>query len=270
MRVIRTVIKDIRVRQNLDVYLTMAIAAVVAILNIVGTAQQSVVSSAILATLALVSVSLLANRREADELETHLSKLGNQLRYASLSSAFTEWNENAFVSELQSAKEISGAYVTNLSLLNAHAEEFKAFLARGGAMRVVFVKPRTAAARMACQRGYGADALEDHLRYRLILSLDKLKEIRQSATNPDSVQARFVDFLPATVITLVTRVHPEGDSTAFVTITGFGVNTKSRPSYVLRKETDGKWFDYFKASFENMWKWDQCETIDLDANYDFQ
>jgi hypothetical protein len=73
----RNVIKDLRGRQNLDIYITLAVAFSIVCLDIFNVTDPSLISAAILATLALVSVSLLVNRRETDEVAKALGDLGN-------------------------------------------------------------------------------------------------------------------------------------------------------------------------------------------------
>lgn len=73
MNLFRSVLSDLKERQNLDVYITLAVAFTVVCLDIFNVTDQSVVSEAILATMALVSVSLLINRRETDEVAKTLA-----------------------------------------------------------------------------------------------------------------------------------------------------------------------------------------------------
>lgn len=63
--------QDIRERENFDVYITVIIAVVVAIGGIFGL-PDTIIFSAILATLALVSLGLLYNRRENREIRSVL------------------------------------------------------------------------------------------------------------------------------------------------------------------------------------------------------
>jgi hypothetical protein len=73
MKFIEVIINDLRNRQNLDFYITVIISLIVAIFGISQSVSQEVISSAILAILALVSLSLLINRRENDEIKKSLS-----------------------------------------------------------------------------------------------------------------------------------------------------------------------------------------------------
>ena len=69
MTILSDILQDIQSGKNLDVYITILVALVVAFLAVFGIIEPAIVSSAILATLALVSMSLLANRKR--EQRTH-------------------------------------------------------------------------------------------------------------------------------------------------------------------------------------------------------
>ena len=75
MKFLHRVWQDIKSGHNLDIYITVAIAMVVAILGVLGVADDKIVFSAVLATLALVSSSLLVNRRENEEIRSALSNV---------------------------------------------------------------------------------------------------------------------------------------------------------------------------------------------------
>lgn len=74
MKLYQVILQDIRARQNLDVYITVVIAVIVAVLDIFQVTDQTIVTSATLAILALVSVSLLTNRHENNEIRNRLTE----------------------------------------------------------------------------------------------------------------------------------------------------------------------------------------------------
>ena len=74
MKFFRLVWKDIRSGQNIDVYITVVIAIAVAIFGVIGIADLTIIASATLAILALVSVNLLSNRRENENIRELLEK----------------------------------------------------------------------------------------------------------------------------------------------------------------------------------------------------
>lgn len=63
---------DIRSGTNIDIYFTVLGSFFVVVLGILQVVDETIVSSAILACLALVSMSLLANRRESEKLKEDL------------------------------------------------------------------------------------------------------------------------------------------------------------------------------------------------------
>jgi len=72
MKIVNAIIQDIRKKQNLDIYLTILISLAIAILGAAQVTDQSIISSAVLAVLALVSINLLVNRRENDLVQKSL------------------------------------------------------------------------------------------------------------------------------------------------------------------------------------------------------
>lgn len=77
MKFLGEIIKDIRNRQNIDIYITVCLSLIIAILGFAQVANQEIISSAVLATLALVSISLLINRHENDLIEKSLTNINS-------------------------------------------------------------------------------------------------------------------------------------------------------------------------------------------------
>jgi hypothetical protein len=75
MKLLSRVWKDISSGQNLDVYITVLIAIAVAVLGALDIADVTIIFSAVLATLALVSTSLLVNRHESEEIRNVFSTM---------------------------------------------------------------------------------------------------------------------------------------------------------------------------------------------------
>ena len=75
MKVIRGLIIDIRYRQNLDIYVAVLLAFVISGLGFFQITDLNIIASAILTVLALVSLSLLINRRENETMIKGLAKI---------------------------------------------------------------------------------------------------------------------------------------------------------------------------------------------------
>ena len=75
MKVIRNFLIDIRYRQNLDIYIAVLLAFVISGLGFFQVTDLNIIASAILTILALVSISLLVNRRENESIIKGLAKI---------------------------------------------------------------------------------------------------------------------------------------------------------------------------------------------------
>jgi hypothetical protein len=75
MNIFRGFIYDVRNKQNLDIYITVLLAFTISGLGFFQVTNLTVIASAVLATLALVSVSLLVNRRENELIMKDFSKI---------------------------------------------------------------------------------------------------------------------------------------------------------------------------------------------------
>jgi hypothetical protein len=64
MKSLKVIWEDVKSGRNIDIYITVVIAFAIALLDIFGIVNQSVISSATLAVLALVAYSLLQDRRK--------------------------------------------------------------------------------------------------------------------------------------------------------------------------------------------------------------
>lgn len=75
MRLVRMIFDDIRKRKNLDGYIAALVAIVISFLGIISAVNLTVVSSAILAILTFISIWLIQNRHENQEIRLGLSRV---------------------------------------------------------------------------------------------------------------------------------------------------------------------------------------------------
>ena len=115
---------------------------------------------------------------------------------------------------------------------------------------------------MAADLAFGYDRQSKNLAAQVMLSVEELRELEQQF-GQESVQLKFANFLPQAVITILE--HRDGDATMYVTLNGVNQPSSARPSFRLRKSVDPKWYSFYQESFENLWQWDQAETIDLET-----
>jgi hypothetical protein len=175
---------------------------------------------------------------------------------------FTEWNSDLARERLKAAKtEVCQQAVNSYTFLSEAHSLLTDFVHQGGVLRCILVDPYGEAVQMATRRSIGADRRLGHVISELEHARQILNNISQQSVDQNSVQLRVVDHLPEPVMTIIDSDSPEG--TMFVTLNGFEKRLGSRPSFVLQRKGDEKWFEFYKESFENLWAHDLCRPVDL-------
>lgn len=252
-------LKDLKNRQNLDLYLTLGIALVVSILGITG-ASQELLFSAILAVLALLSFNLLQNRRDDDELKTTLNRLAPS---TNSSDQFfqTSFNPYSLREGILVARE---AFFWGVSLsitVPALDHAIEQGLKQGLNVKFLIIEPNSSAARMAAFRNWyrrNEDEVNS-IAQETLLRLSKIEAL--SASWPGSLEIRTVDYMPPYII-LATDPHlPSGSM--LIHLTSFRTPKEARPGFCLTRAKDPHWFDFFRKQFEEVWN--DSQTVDLSS-----
>lgn len=236
------------IKRNFDIYLTIVIAIVVAILGIFGIVNSTVISSAVLATLALVSSSLLVNRRENDDLRSELTNLTP--KYSIIGRLFNpEYDIADVIQQIRNSRVIylwGTALTTHIPLLR---DEIKQGLQKGLEIKFLLIKPHSSAVRMAVFRANNAD--EDELNNALERNLAILYSLKKEV--PDGkLEYKVVDYLAPYAMQCFDPHLSQG----IIRIILSTFKLKSilfRPSFKINRTDDEKWFIYFVEQFELIW-----------------
>jgi len=255
MNILNNFWQDIRDRENLDVYITVIIAIVVAIGGIFGL-HDTIIFSAILATLAMVSLGLLQNRRENREIRLALKQVNTSDQ---LSDKFLKDEFNAYElrERLAQARQIiiwSATFADTMATLSYAIEEA---LKADAKVRFLVMKPDSAAANVASLRHrFSREPLLESAKIKNVLSrLAKLS----SSVNSGQIEARVVDYIPPYTIVGIDINHRKGYM--WLRLASPFTDGTRRPTFGLDAIDDKKWFGFFSEQFETMWK--VSEVIDL-------
>ena len=74
LNILKRIIDDIKQGENLDVYISVPLAIIIAVLGILNQVSFEIIGASILGTLALLSASLLSNRKASSEIKTTTEK----------------------------------------------------------------------------------------------------------------------------------------------------------------------------------------------------
>ena len=174
---------------------------------------------------------------------------------------FQLWNPALFEEKLVNAKEVCMIATANENLIASINETLKEVIRRGGKIKCIYAKPESNAVAMSANQGYGPDRKIDTINIQIKSSLKTMQDIASVSTNNDSVQVKCIDHLFSSVISMIDHDKPDG--TIFVTLNGFCHHFSKRPHFILSKKKDGEIYSFFQEIFENMWKADNCELLDL-------
>lgn len=260
-RTLSVIWQDIRTGQNLDIYITIAIAIAVAILGTIGGANQTVISSAILATLALVSIGTLRNRREDEVIKNTLVKIETTDR---LAERFFKrgYDPSDFRERIRNSRKAffwGITFATSVQVLDYAIEQG---MKSGLEVRFLLVKPDSSASiKMAAFRHRHLDEERENSSLRGALS--RLADIASTASNsPGRLDVRVVDYLPSWT-TIATDPHLSSGYMS-VRLSTFRVPDEERPTFELTAKADTEWFRFFVDQFETIWK--ESELVNLDEH----
>jgi hypothetical protein len=255
MKRIETIWQNIR--QNLDIYITVAISVVTAILGLLGIVDQAIISAAVLATLALVSTSMLQNRHQASSLRDAVSQLQSTSRLIEpfLGRELTSYSsQNEYLSTAQKAFFWGLTFERMIPHLRYTLEHR---LQSGLEARFLVLKPESSAVRMAAFR----DPYQDESRINTVLhtALSDLRALAKKATEPANLEVRFVDYLPPWTMVAFDPHLPNGQM--FVSLVPFRSPNENRPTFKLKAVRDKEWIRIFREQFDKLWT--EAEPVDL-------
>jgi len=257
MKSFQTIWQDIKAGRNIDIYVTVILAFLIAILGIFSIVNLAIISAAVLATLALVSVSLLRNRRANDSLQSAISQLEKNNERASPFlghelSSYTEQNH------LLSSAHTVYFWGLSFSRMIPHVRNaLERGLKAGLQVRFLILKPNSEVIRMDAFR----DPFQDEKRINLSLeaTISDLSILASKAISPAKLEIRVVNYLPPWTIMAFDPYLPNGQ--VFVSLVTFRGANENRPSFRLKSPNDNEWIRIIIDQFDELWK--EAEVIDI-------
>jgi hypothetical protein len=246
MKYLGVVWADIRAGQHLDIYLTILISAVIAILGFFQVVDQTIISAAVLAMLALIASTLLQNRRANDLLQEKMLALeGHEFLRRELEDYYQQ-------NEALSTASTALFWGITLERLVPHVEEqLQAGLQQGRLnARFLLLKPESDAVKMDAFRERNGN--EKSTNTAINMAIDRLTRIAEAAVKPATLEIRVVDYLPPW--TLVAFDPSKKKGKMFISILPFRHRIRDRPTFRLDAEKHGYWMRTFTEQFEKLWE----------------
>lgn len=240
MRALERFWKDIRRGENIDLYITVTVAIVLAMLNIIGIAPQTWVSPLILAVLALFAIATLVNRHKLETLLQTINQASGKLLVGSYPADLE--------SDVERAKELwivgVSLYATTMKYYSVLEKKLK----EGSSIKILLVNPDGQAIQIAATRRFGPVNVEDE-RSRVRMSLQRLCELQKLAK--ERLEIRTLDY-PLTFGAFA--IDPETfGGILYVEHYGFKTRRENVRKLVVHPNDEG-WYNSIKTEIYDLWE----------------
>lgn len=256
MKIFQEILHDIRKRQNIDVYINIVLAIIVSILGLAQIVDNSIISSAVLATIALVSISLLANRRENERIQMLLQR--------NLRNEFNPffWENEArkhldFEKQLKLARSIDLLGYTQVGFLRQFNSNLMQAIKDGTKVRILLVNNSSLAGDLMRDALRDPSSIDLPLQLTLNYLLDIEKRLKESGAEiVNRLEVRLTSWIPSCNLIILDNGQNGG-------IMDVGINTlllnqpppyPERPHLIFGSKEYPTEYAYFKNQFDDLWE----------------
>lgn len=231
----------------IDIYITIFIAALVSGLGVLGIVDTKIVMSALLAIAALLSYSLLTNRKSSESVRDIVNEI-KSLDDISERFFHQKYDRNIIKEKIETANSIFMLGINFSRTIDLFKEEFKIALSNGANIKIIMIEPESSAAKMAEFRNVDADYEKVNNQLRLnIATLENLATQNLSGV----LELSLINYLPPYNIIAINPKSKNGSMA--VRLLSFRYRNDKRPSFDLDARSNSYWFSFFVEQFEKIW-----------------
>jgi hypothetical protein len=247
MKNLKELWKNLKVGDNIDLYVIFVLSVLTLILSIWGTSSQQPIQALFLSILALLAISLFKNRQQSEEIKRLIKERSNPL-----SERFFRQEDD--INEITQAVRSSQksyfwgtALVMHIPMLK---EELGNTFDNGKEIRFLLVKPYSSALSMAAFRA--REYYRSKLNKDLLHNLDTLNAIASRSSIKGKLEVKVIDYFSPYTLYIFDVDRPTGWAQA--RLYSLRVAYTNRPTYRLTKRDDSLWYDYHVEQFEKAWE----------------
>jgi hypothetical protein len=244
MKLPRQIWKDVKRGENLDLYVTVALAIILVVVNTLGlNLPEYWTESLILAILALLAVTILGNRQRLDSVLKSLPINTN----SAFQIQFSEDVQNELEDQMDSAKEIYVFGVAAEGTLHKHYHRFKHILQRGCTLNIVLVDPYSSTCELVAKKQYRPISSETW-KTKIVSSINQFHKLRTETSG--KMEIRIIDFPLSRGGILVDPVTSKGK--IYMWEYSFKTIEPNVPKFVFTANDD-YWYNHYKEEFMAIW-----------------
>ena len=257
-RILNIIWQDVRSGKNIDVYITIVFAFMVAGLYITDNIDQRIVFSAILTILALVTINSLITRIENKEIVKTIRELDGTTGFAG-KFLKDDFDRTILANHLQNSRKALFWGFSFVSTIPFLRDEIDRGLKSGLDIKFLLVEPSSDAAKMSVFGNRPGDFEE--FNHAINANLSQLsRHIKWNSQG--KLEAKIINYMPTVKLLAFDPDLPSG--IMFVRLTTFRTQRQRSPWFELSNTNDSKWFNFFLEQFDLAWN--EAESVDL-ANF---
>lgn len=247
MKLLRRIAAEVRRGENIDAYLTIVAAVVIAVLNLAGVFPAAGLTSLVLAVLALLAVGTLATRAKLEELHTAVVEGGASPQRTLPPS---------YATDLAAVNDVWITGVSRATLIRANLLNLANRLRAGRSVRVLLVRPGSPAADLADRRM--PFAVAGGMESEIASALNALTALHRDCGG--DLQVRLTDQEPAFGSVFINPAAT--DARLYLEYYSYKTRHDSHLCLVLTSR-DGDWLDLFREQLTELWN--DAEPLPLSA-----
>lgn len=248
MKILTSILTDIKNGDNIDVYFAVLACFVIAGLDVFGIIQPEIITAATLLALGAILFGALATRKTLE----NLSVITQRLEGGRGAESFLK-DRNSYVPLPEITKTARNIYLCGPTLINLFSQ-WSAYLQsekldnHGTTIQVILPNPNSSIKALA----KWINEPPENTQRDIERTLSYIELIVKNGIKAGSIEARLIDFFPNFSMVLIDPDEPHGK--IFVEFIGYGTKLHSRPHLELTKQRDGQWYEYFFQQYHNLWK----------------
>jgi hypothetical protein len=256
-KTIEDIKNDIKNGENIDIYLSILLAVVVAVLGIIGVASFSILSAAILMLLSLLAGSILMIRKSANdargaslEMATKLNDLQSalsSLRHTSVSDIFRRGYPN-LQKDFDNTSSISVLGTNLVSTINSYYGIFEKAIDGGCKLRIIISSTESGVLGMLKFCNYKADDIDA---LRSMIQYHTKRILALGTSGHGGAEVRALSYVPPYGIIVAKK--KDGGGKIYVKLMSFRTLPGQYPTMEIGQE-DVEWFHFFDEQFEKFWE----------------
>lgn len=233
--------------RSLDLYVTLVAAVTFGVLGLAGNVSQEVITSGILAILALVAVSLLRSRSQSEQINQSLTEIKAR---PSADRFFSEVDDRDDIREMISSSREVWLHGWTLGIhLVSYADEIRRAVTNGLHIKILVIEPNSTAMTIAASEAenHGADELSSNLEANLRRLAAPIE-----GTIVGKLEIKTLSYVPHNTVIASDPSTKHGK--IVMRIATFRADHWQRPTFTVTRQNDPGWYDFFKTQFDRKWE----------------